>query len=156
MDLKILQNWFKGSLEVTGFSANNFSQKRVTEARVVSLCSARHGASNDMRFYLFWPNLTLRSRDPRSNFDIDFSSSNQAYVEASRWDERDGVRLFTLALFVSKLSTKGQVFFCDLPDLWRHQMIKSFKNGCHRLPLVIGDTCHPLVIGVFIPSHFLN
>ena len=41
------------SHEVTAFFANNFLQNRDTDARVVSSCSARQDASNDMLLYLF-------------------------------------------------------------------------------------------------------
>ena len=46
---------------------------------VVSLCSADQDGSNDMHFHLFWPKLTLRSRDLRSNFDLN------NHFELYRW-----------------------------------------------------------------------
>ena len=58
-------------------------------SHVVSSCSCRQGRSNDMRFYLFWPNLTLRSRDSRSNFGLDFSGSKHHSMNISmRLNER--------------------------------------------------------------------
>ena len=57
-----LRRGHKGSHEVTAFFANKFLLNRDTDACVVSSCSARQDASNDMFLYLFWPNLTSRSR----------------------------------------------------------------------------------------------
>ena len=68
-----------GHMRSRRFFANNFLQKIDTDARVVS-CSASQGASNDMLVYLFWPNLTSRSRDLRSNFDLDLSRSSYTCI----------------------------------------------------------------------------
>ena len=42
-----------GSFQVTAFFANNFLMKRDTASRMVSLCSARQDASNDVCLDLF-------------------------------------------------------------------------------------------------------
>ena len=66
-------------------------RKKDTVSRLFLLCSARQDALNDMHFDLFWPNLTLRSRDLRSNFDLDITGSNHTNFDASRRDEHHGV-----------------------------------------------------------------
>ena len=110
--------------------AYNFLQERATAVRVVSLCSAQHGASNDMLFYLFWPSLTSRSRDLRSNFELKLAWSKHTFFEASRRDEHDGVRILALAPFFQKLSAKNHlVIFGHLTELWRHQWPKTLKSG---------------------------
>ena len=66
-----------------------FLQKRGTVTQMTSLCSPRQDASTDMYFDLFWPNLTLRSRDLRSNLGLDISGSKYMYF--MRLDERNTI-----------------------------------------------------------------
>ena len=71
-------------------------EKRSTAERMVPSCSARQHASNDMRFNLFSPNLTLRSRDLRSTFGLDISGSKHTFLDSSRLEKLDGAVVFKL------------------------------------------------------------
>ena len=99
------------TVEVKSFFADNFLQKRDTDALVVSSCSARQDASNDIHVHLFWPNLTSRSCDLRSTFALDLSGPKDTFFDASRREEHDGVRIIVLGLSLQKLLAKNDLFF---------------------------------------------
>ena len=85
------------SLEVTAFFPITFLHKIDTAVRVVSLCSARQNASNDMFFICFggtwpWGHVTWRG------FDI--LSLSKIRFRVSRRDEHDGVRIIAISLSV--------------------------------------------------------
>ena len=126
-------------------------QKSDTTTRLVSLWSARQGKSTDTRFCLFWPYMTLRSRDLRSNFDLGLSGSKHTSFDSSRREKHNGVRYFALDRSIQKLSAKNHmVIFSHWPDLWRHQMTENFKIGYQRRPFITANTL------VSVPSHYLN
>ena len=126
-------------------------QKSDTTTRLVSLWSARQGKSTDTRFCLFWPYMTLRSRDLRSNFDLGLSGSKHTSFDSSRREKHNGVRYFALDRSIQKLSAKNHmVIFGRWSDLWRHQMTENFKIGYQRRPFITANTL------VSVPSHYLN
>ena len=57
------------------------SDRRVTTTRKVSLCSAHEDIPNDIHVDL---EVTLRSRDLRSAFDLDLIRSSYTYFDAQR------------------------------------------------------------------------
>ena len=118
---------------------------------MVSFSSSHQDASNDIHFDQFWSNLTLRSRDLRSSFDLDLLGSKHKYFDASRWEEHDGVWIMALSLSIQKLSANNSMVNLGR---WRHlrghHLTLRFKYWYCRLPPV-----NPSML-VFISSRYLN
>ena len=93
----------------------------------------------------------LRSRDLRSNSDLDVSGSNYTHFDGSRWEVRDAVWIMALSLSVQKFSAENSmVTLGDWRHLRGHYLTLSFKYWYCRLPPV-----NPSMF-VFTSSRYLN
>ena len=98
-----------------------------------------------------WPWGHLKSRDLRSNFDLDLLGSNHTCFDASRRGEHDSVWIMSLSLSVQKLSAKNtMVNLGHWRHLRGHHLTLSFKYWYCRLPPVKSN------MFIFISSRYLN
>ena len=83
----------------------------------------------------FGHQVTLRSRDLRSNIDLDLSRSSCIWFDASWRDKHDGAWIIALALLVKKLLPKNRIPDLTFHDLWWPQYWPERK--IHRSSFVM-------------------